>query len=490
MRLLLPIVSCFVLATPTFAQTVDADGAARLTESLSRYVGKDAFDRKILAVAPEGGAYRLSFDLKPLAGLLPAHAKVKVDISPFSVLVKPLPDGKWDVVGDSIPGGSFEAEGPKGLQSTKWTVSDGKFAGVYDPALAAFPTFSGSQAGMAIASRDAESDMQSTTGAGTFQSTGVAAAGGGVDISFNQTVADFVQNMQIASEAGGAKIPVTVKATNLTIEGTGKGYRTSQLLDLVAFGVANADEAKLKANQAELKKLLLAALPMWNRLDGTYRFGDLDVTTPTGNFGAKTVSLGFGMDGVVQNATVSYKFGLAGLAIPTGLLPEWSATLLPTDIDLNLDGVGFDFEGMVKKVIDSFDLNRDSVVPDEVGAEIAANFLAKPPKVVIAPSSVKNKDTQVSLAGEVRFVGTEPDADVTVDVAGFDKMVENLQTASKQAPELSQYLPMALIAKGFAKPQPDGSLRWKVARKADGSVSVNDVQLKGPDAPSNGGSAQ
>ncbi|BCH20361.1 hypothetical protein [Mesorhizobium sp. L-8-3] len=141
-------------------------------------------------------------------------------------------------------------------------------------------------------------------------------------------------------------------------------------------------------------------------------------------------------------------------------------------------------------MIDSFDLNRDAVVPDEVGAEIAADFLARPPKLVIAPSSMKNRDTQVSLAGEVTFVGTEPNADVTVDVAGFDKMFENLQAASKQAPELSQYLPMALIAKGFAKPQPDGSLRWKVVRKADGSVSINDVQLKGPDAPSGEGKAQ
>ncbi len=490
MRLLLPLVSCFVLATPALAQTDDADGATRLTESLSRFVGKDAFDRKILAVAPEGSAYRLSFDLKPLAGLLPARAKVKIDVSPFSILVKPLADGKWDVVGNTIPGGSFDAEGPNGLQSMKWTVSGGKFAGVYDPALAAFPTLTGSHAGMAMASRDAEGDMQSTTGAGTFHSTGAAAAGPGVDISFNQSVADFVQSMQVASEAGGTKMPVTVKATNLTVEGTGKGYRTNQLLDLVAFGVANADEARLKANQADLKKLLLAALPMWNRLDGTYRFGDFDVTTPVGNFGAKTLAFGFGMDGVVQNATVSYKIGLAGLAIPSGLLPEWTATLLPTDITLNLDGVGFDFENMAKKVIDSFDLNNPSVVPDAVGAEIAANFLAKPPKLVIAPSSLKNKDSQVTLAGEVTFVGTEPNADVTLDVAGFDKMFENLQTASKEAPELSQYLPMALIAKGFAKPQPDGALRWKVVRKADGSVSVNDVQLKGPDGPKDGGNAQ
>jgi hypothetical protein len=490
LRLLLPIISCLALATPAFAQTVDADGAARLTADLSRYVGKDAFERKILAVAPEGGAYRLIFDVKPLVGLLPAEAKVKFEVSPFSVLVKPLADGKWDVVGDSWPSGSVEAEGPKGRHSSKWMISDGKFTGVYDPALAAFPTITGSLSGTAMASRDPESDMQATTGAGTFQATATAAAGGGVDLGFNQKVVDFVENIQLTGAADGARMPVTLKAASLSLDGAAKGYRTRELLDLLAFGVANADEAKLKANQEELKKKLFGALPFWNRFDGTYHFGDFEVAAMGATFGAKTLSIGFGMDGAVKDAEVSYKFAAAGLSIPAGVLPEWSATLLPTDINLNLDGVGFDFDGIVKKLVDNLDLNKTPPIPDEVGGEIAANFLAKPPKLVIAPSSVKNGDTQVSLAGEVSFVGTEPDADVTVDVAGFDKMVENLQTASKQAPELSQYLPMALIAKGFAKTQPDGSLRWKVVRKADGSVSVNSVQLKGPDAPSGEGSAQ
>lgn len=481
MRYLLPIVSCLAFAPTAFAQTVDAEGAARLAENLSRYVGKDAFDRKMLTVAPEGSSYRITFDFRPLVALIPAEAKAKVDIDPFSMLVKPLADGRWDVTGDGLPGGSLQVGGPDGLQTMKWSIADGRFAGVYDPVLTAFPNMSGSHTGMAIASKEPSQELRATTGAGTFQSTGVASAGGGVDFAYNQAVVDFFENVQIADEASGAKVPVTMKAASLSIDGSGKGYRTRPLLDLAAFGLANTDETKLKANQAELKRLLLAALPLWNRVDWAYRFGDFEVSTTAGSFGTKTLSAGFGMDGAVQNATISYSLGMADLKVPANVLPSWSASLLPTDIDLHLDGVGFNLDTMARKLIDGFDLNRDPPLPDEVGAQIAADFLAKPPKLVISRSTVKNNDTEVSIAGEVIFVGTEPEADMTVDVAGFDKLVENLQAAAKEAPEFAQYLPLALIAKGFGKPQPDGRLRWNVVGKADGSVSVNGMQLKGPD---------
>ncbi|TIP69339.1 MAG: hypothetical protein E5X58_47825, partial [Mesorhizobium sp.] len=68
----------------------------------------------------------------------------------------------------------------------------------------------------------------------------------------------------------GLKFPLTIKSPTLSVNATGKGVRTRPLLDLLAFAVANGDEASLKANQGQLKSLLLAALPLWERIDGTY----------------------------------------------------------------------------------------------------------------------------------------------------------------------------------------------------------------------------
>jgi hypothetical protein len=60
-------------------------------------------------------------------------------------------------------------------------------------------------------------------------------------------------------------------------------------------------------------------------------------------------------------------------------------------------------------------------------------------------------------------------------------MIEKVQAAAKNEPEITQYMAFALAAKGFAKTLPDGRLQWNLQRKADGSIAVNGVVLKGPD---------
>ncbi|TGP13097.1 hypothetical protein EN877_34310, partial [Mesorhizobium sp. M1D.F.Ca.ET.234.01.1.1] len=90
----------------------------------------------------------------------------------------------------------------------------------------------------------------------------------------------------------------------LSVEASGKGVETKPLLDLLAFAVANEDEKTLKANQAQLKSLLLAALPVWERIDGTYGFKDFAVDSPIGTFGATQLGIAFGSDGVAQNGKI------------------------------------------------------------------------------------------------------------------------------------------------------------------------------------------
>lgn len=79
------------------------------------------------------------------------------------------------------------------------------------------------------------------------------------------------------------------------------------------------------------------------------------------------------------------------------------------------------------------------------------------------------------------FPGEKPEANVTVDVAGFDKIVEGLQEAAKSEPEVAQYVPVALMVKGFGKTLTDGRMEWVVNAKPDGSVIVNGVMLKPAD---------
>jgi acylphosphatase len=168
--------------------------------------------------------------------------------------------------------------------------------------------------------------------------------------------------------------------------------------------------------------------------------------------------------------------------MPQNLVPAWSVALLPTDIDLNFGGANIDLDTMAKKAIEAFDLNKMPALSPEFGDELKAGFLANGPKVVIGHSTIKNGAAEIALEGDMTFPdGEKPDANVTIDVTGYDKIVAALQEAAKTDPQASQAFTGALAIKGFAKTLPDGRIEWVINAKHDGSVSVNGAMLKGPD---------
>ena len=490
MRRVLTTVSALAICAPAFAQGIDAQGAAQIQKDIARYLGNQAFEKGVVKVEPKGDAYQLTVDFKALVKAMPEQDFVKFDLPPYVLNVKPRPDGTWDVGSTFSSKGTFEVKGPEGQQTTEFDLKDGKMAGVYDPALAAFTNLTSSMAGMTMASKDAKSSVEARAGATTMTGTATKAADGGVDFAMSQTMADFSETVTIDDTETGMKMPLTFNSPSLVVDATAKGLRSRAILDLVGFGVANEDEAKLKANQAELKTLLLAALPVWQRFDGTYKFKDLKVGTPLGEFNTTELVAKFGADGVSKNGTVSYGLKASGLTVPAiaaQMLPTWSASLLPTDIELNFGGANLDLDTMARKSIDAFDLTKEPPLPAEFGDQIGAEFLAKSPKVLIEPSVIKNKDTEIAFKGEVRFPydkpdpTKKPDVDMTVTVSGYDKIVETLQEASKTTPDASNAVAAALAMKGFAKTLPDGRIEWVVNGKSDGSVIVNGVTVKAAD---------
>ena len=482
MKRVLPFVLLLACSAPALGQTVDSQGAKQLTDNLARYFGKTPFDIGFLKISVDGDAYKLAFDFKPLVDLLGKQDGLKLDLTPYALLTKPRSDGAWDVSGNLAPEGTMEFNGPQGPQSMKVSIKGGKFVGIYDPELAAFSSATSSLEGMTMTSQDARQRTEMSSGAGTATISAIKGANGGVDFNMVQTIADFAESIAIDNPNSGQKIPLAIKSPELSVDAKGKGLRTKPLLDLLAFAVANQDEANLKANQAELKSHLLAALPLWERIDGAYRFKDFSVGSPVGSFGAANVGVAFGMDGVARSGTINYGIKASGLSIPQHLVPAWSVALLPTDFDLNFGGANIDLDTMAKKAIEAFDLNKNPPLSDDFGEGLKAGFLANGLKIFIGHSTVKSGGAEIALEGDMTFPdGEKPDANVTIDVTGYDKIVASLQEAARTDPQASQAFTGALAIKGFAKTLPDGRLEWVINAKHDGSVAVNGAMLKGPD---------
>lgn len=487
MRHVLPLVSLLALSTPALAQTVDATGAAALQDALSRYVGKTAFEKGIIKVGVDGDAYKLDVDFKALLGLLPAEAKMKADVAPYALRVKPRADGDWDVSGDMAPNGKFEFAAPDGQQQLDWTINGGKFEGVYDPDLATFSSATGSYTDLKMVSVDAISRTNASTGPSTFTMTGSAAPAGGVDISSKQSMEKFEETVAFTAPDMAMPFPIVLKSSRVDVDATGTGVRTKPMLDLLAFFVENSEEAKIKANQAQLKTLLLALLPVWDNVAGSYNFNEFLMPSPLGDLGAAKLGVDFDIDGIGTGKSLDYGFEMTGLKLPpqaAQFAPAWAISLAPTDLDLNLGITNLNLEGISRKAIESMDLNMDPPLTEQVRNEIQAEFMGNMPKIIMNPSTIKNADTQFSMQGDLIFVGgntEKPEMNATIDATGYDKMVEVLQKASATDPQAQQAFPVALAVKGFGKTLPDGRLQWVVNVKADGSVMVNGGMIKGPD---------
>ena len=480
MRYLCPTLLIVALATPASAQVIDAPGAAQLSQSLSRYISQAAFDENIVKIVADGDAYRIDLDFKALAALVPAQVPVKFEIAPFALRVKPLADGTWQVDGPLMPDGWFEAgEGADQLRA-QWSVTDGKSTGIYDPELAAFTSASASYGGIKVKSKEAGGEDETSYGAGSMTMTATRSANGGVDFLSKQEFGSFAETRSIRIPDSSVPFVAALKATSLTAESTGAGVRTKSLLDLLAFGIANGDYERLKANQAELKLLLLAALPFWDRIGGTYALSDLQVTTPVGILHGKKFDNAVSMDGIRQDGRLTFAFQVADMAVVSFFLPGWSSTLIPTQLDLNVTATNLNLDEPARKLIGSFDLNQDPPVPVRVEEEIATTFQANPPRIVFSESTIANATVEVITEGAMSFVRGRPVISMTFDATGFDKVLSTLEAAAPSDPRVEQILPGVHFLKNLAQTMPDGHLHWRFSLRDDGTMMLNNYQWKSP----------
>lgn len=475
-RRLLVLASALLVTGPSWAQAVDEKGAQEIREGLSRYVSVYAFDRGVLKVAPDGDAYRLDVDFDAFLRLFPLPAEVKVEIDPYMLRLRPQSGGAWQVEGEFFPDGKVEVA-PQ--QSLEWSIDADRFSGVYDPRLAFFSSASGTHGPIRLVTQDGTGRGESSYAGGSFSMSGTASAQGGVDFSSSQQMTDYSDSQNFSDPDSQVSFPVFVKAASASLGSKGAGVKAQSFLDLVAFGVANPAPELLKAKQDELKALLLAALPLWQELSGSYLLSDLSVTTPMGILRARSLDASMAMDGIRDDADLDYGFKASGLEVASMFMPAWTRPLVPTDVDISLGATGIDLDDPARRMIAALDLDRDPPVPVEVTDAIAATFTADPPRLSLKPSTIRNATSAISAEGEMTFAGGEPEMRATVEAEGFDAIVTALQAAGSA--EVAELLPAVMLVKGYGKSLPDGRLQWRVDARADGSVFVNDMMVKPAD---------
>ncbi|MBV9245046.1 MAG: hypothetical protein JO366_09560 [Methylobacteriaceae bacterium] len=475
---LLGIAAAVLLAQPAMAAEVTSDGANALLDTFQRYVGKPAAgETGTVAVKVDGETYLVSFDLQKAAKPLETLG-VKVDPAVISFHLTPQDDGTWRV-GDATFPEQLQYELPG--QKTTYSAGGFKFEGIYDPKIATFTEATvklaryATQSVMANGSVSAEMADISNDNKATTVADGVATFH--VKEMFGAFSEAF--NLSAPPSASGAS-PIT-KQLSFTLKGrSGTGdigldaMHGQALLDLWAFLVAHPSQQQIVDATSELKGLLSAAIPVFDKAKVDATLEDVSIDTAVGSFALKGLGFSFSGTGVTPQAHFGMNWQANGLVIPEQLVRPWQKPFVPTEFVLGASVTGFDVAAGVREAIADFDPAKTPPISPEADAKIGAAFKQGGPiKVTVEPGRLVSELVEIDWSGDVTVTEPKPTVKLTVTAKGLDRALDALQAAAATDQFAAQAIVGLANAKRMGKAGADGATSWLIEVDPDGKTTIN-----------------
>jgi len=462
------------------ATQIEAD---RIKTSLQSYLGSEP---GVVAVAAEGDNYVITLDATPyLAKVGTSGFTAKID--PFVITARPKGDGQWDV---SQSGPMAFAWNAPGVSAVEGKIASQEWNGVFDEATASFLSSTFAYTGITInqTMQDAQTKMK-TTAATAYESwsgtsSAVPLGNGAVDVTSTMVISGVTSasKSEIPPEmvaAGMPNINYTLTNSKTDYTASAKGFRSKSILDLVAWLVAHPSKELVARDQGQLKEKILAALPLWESIDGAAKMNDTSVSSAFGQFGIPEGTFGLSMSGISKGGKFREAFGFSGLTIPPGIAPPWTEGLIPSSvkIDFTLDGV--DLEAPAKLVLAQADFAKDPPLPPESRLLLLPAFA---PKNTIA---VTLQDGEISSpvytltydANLLINLSGFPTGKANIRMTGLESVLAKVQAAAATDPSARQAMGGLVASKGFGKAEADGSTLWAIEVTPDSKVLVNGLDV-------------
>jgi hypothetical protein len=468
-----------LVAAPALAAPATPEGAARLAGVLQRYFGST---EGVVAVAPANERYDLTLDFAPLLRLIPVP-EASFTASPQHLTLTDQGGGLWAVAQDEPV--SFAAQAP-GAFEIELSMAAVRWQGTFDESLPGFQGWTADMNDMVVTE-----SLPGPDGAGTTQVSyaiaslhseykGEKALSGGVDGEYSSVGTGFRESMTMPdTPAMPGGMTVDVAAETIAQRGTFSGMRTGPIQDLVAWFVAHPSADALTSGQEELRPLVQAALPLFDRLDATVDYKGLAVTGPFGTATVQSVGGVIEMNGLVADGRLRESITVDGLALPAGLVPDWATGLVPESFGFDVEGSGFNLADPARRIVDAVNLAADPPIANDMAAPLLAALLPEGDfDLVLAPAQVTAPLYQVNYEGAMTvsvIPGEIPTGQGKVRMTGVEAVVEAL---NKAPPEVFESVgPLLMMTRGIAKPGAPGELVWNIDATAPGKVLVNDLDL-------------
>lgn len=462
------------------AATIDQAGADQLRGSFERYIGTAPSGQKpYVSVAPDGAAYKVTIDSHGLITAIAAALKqpINADAAPIVFHAAPVEGGKWRIYDFGPLKGSFAFKD----QTSSVTADKVDFDGIYDPAIAAFTTSRTSIPLMTIDQQAPNATGSAITRDAVQTTTGTPGHDGTTDGTIDAKFGAYQQTITLvppggASANGGKTDTVKISADSRAFQVSMKGLHATQMLDFIAFIVANETPQDRAAHAEDLKAAVLKFLPGIDTLSATDAFEAIAINTPYGQANIASGGMKFDISTAQGANTAGFNLNLDSLTVDSVLIPPGVQPLLPTKIAIGAQVTNFDLSAVVRKAIE-LDGSKTADPANKAAYDDAMTAALVPSGAVLVtlpPSAIAGKDYTIAWQGDMNItVGKVPHAKVHIDVkaTGVDAVAR--QVGQLKVPHAAEAMIGIYAAQALAKKEADGSVSWAVDFSDTGDLLVN-----------------
>jgi hypothetical protein len=291
--------------------------------------------------------------------------------------------------------------------------------------------------------------------------------------------AEDIKGTWSAQDANSGTPGGSFTLAKVSAQANGTGLRQRALMDLLAWFISHPGKDAIVKDQADLKKSLNAALPVFEAMSATESLEGLTVQSLIGPVTAKSAKIGLDMSGFTKEGRFGESIGLEGLGIPPGIAPPWAADLVPTSTALGFTASGFDAEAPARIFIDKMDVSKSEPVSPDVNLALAAAALPNGTFTIsLPPTTITAAAYSISMTGDMQMTVLGPKGGkLDIKMKGLDAVSAKLQEAALSDPQAAQAIAGIIAAKGMAKTDADGNATWAIVYSPEGKVSINGLDL-------------
>ncbi|CDZ25320.1 hypothetical protein [Neorhizobium galegae] len=459
---------------PVAAAEINDKGARALKENLSYFLPDTAKSTGFLTVKPAGERYEISYDFAKLLKSINKKDFTVSGLKPYSVFAAPLDNGQWKFHSDSDMNFTVKGKMPDGKSTNlNYSVTDMVFSGIFDPAISYFRSGEVTSGPIRMVSKSGKEEVEASFASTNYSlASSPSAAAGSTDFTGKGSFSRFYERIAMPETP-----LVQIRAESLDFDVSVQGVVAEKLRNLVAFVLELVnDEKPSQAEIAKLKDLVRGAMPFFTALSEKITFNQFTVASPIGDFGVHKLDYMFTMSEPAAATRIGFGARVENISTPDGIIPPLYAQLVPDMAEMEVGVADLNFQRFVDTLME-MDFSSPVPAPEAEGERLGKAFLDDGQLTIDFPRvAAKSALYDVEASGKIKGYPEEKERytlETSILARDVDKLIQYFQAAAKNDPELNQVSFAMMMAKGMAKTEPDGRLRWDIKFEDGKNFSVN-----------------